>query len=521
MKKAIALLGIMLCLFPALALAEMEWKAEKNFISIPSLDGFKGYFRNASQWTLVTRDNLDEHIALPVARGESEEKVRERFNEESLLFEAYADFLPKDVCIRLEVFEDETSREIWHLRHFSTRERKEYLNGVNEGDVLEKYDTFKGEYKGTKQLTQHMECGFTTRPPYDYESGKMEIRYINGRCYVLTYAAYGRPASRPNLRKGSENGQIKNTPFNENAVITFDAKYLDPLTPYEVIQPLPPRTAPGEAVMKGTVKKGAKVTAALDGKALSVKTDKTGNFSLSLDLTAGEHEIVITASHKSHTERVETYTVSVSEQLTPLTLLKYPEASSLAGDQTIAGETSPGARVALTLDDDEPILLTADDQGKFDFTFRVMDDLAHLLLITAQGEGQDENAASVLFVTEYETFKEGLKAFEKGLTKERVDRMAKSPDSFIGEKVKISVKVQELIYTEEGLGVLCTYNPPKGMKHDKTPLYLKLYAYAQDQIREGMTMTIYGMVDGAETFMSKDGNEIRLRILMQYGTYLT
>lgn len=521
MKKALLLCLTLLILLPALALGELEWKAEKNFITVPQLDGFKGYFRNAKNWTIVTRDNLDEHLALPLARGEKEAAVRERFHEDSLLFEAYADFLPKDVCIRLEVFEDDASREIWHLRHFSTQERKAYLEAVNEGGLLEKYETFQGEYKGSKQLTQHMECGFTTRPPYAYESGKMEIRYINGRCYVLTYAAYGRPASRTKLRKGSENGQFKNTPFNENAVITFDTKYLSPLTPFELAEPVPQQAAEGEMTLKGTVKKGAKVTALLDGEKVSVKTDKKGGFTLKIDLEHGDHELTLTTTHKDHSDRVETYHIAASDRLTPLNLTKYPEPLALAGDQQIAGQTAPEAQVTLTLDDQEPITLTADGEGKFDFTLRVMDDLAHFLTVTAQGEGQDENAAAVLFVTEYETFKAGLKAFEKGLTKESIANMAKAPDSFVGEKVKISVKVKELLYTDEGLGVLCTYNPPKGTKHEKTPLYLKLYSFAQDQIYEGMTMTVYGLVDGEETFLMKDGNESRLRILVQYGTYLT
>ncbi|MBQ7306259.1 MAG: hypothetical protein IJW85_08600, partial [Clostridia bacterium] len=72
-------------------------------------------------------------------------------------------------------------------------------------------------------------------------------------------------------------------------------------------------------------------------------------------------------------------------------------------------------------------------------------------------------------------------------------------------------------YTEEGLGILCTYNPPKGSKHAKTPLYLTFYGYGQDQIRPDMTITIYGTVNGQRQVE----DEQRLDILVQYGTYLT
>jgi len=518
MKKTLCILCLLLaCLAPMGALAALEWTPEKGYINFPALDGLRGRFNNVEQWTLIDRDNLDQYIHLPMARGESEKAIRERFEDETLLFEAYADFLPDDVCVRVEVFEDAASREIWNLRYLSTKERNEFKTLLNDGEVLEKYDTFHPEFEGS-QHKQYVRCGFTTRPPYAYESGEIAIHYVNGRCYVITYAAYHRAASWERLRTGSENGIINKTAVS---AASFKTEHLKNLPDFELTEAMPTHTGSGEMAVSGTTQKGAKVTALLDGENLSVKTDKKGNFNFRMELAAGEHQLVITTTHKDHSDRVETYTITASDQLTPLTLTEYPEAVALAGKQQISGKTIPHARVTLTLDDREPILLAADGEGRFDFTLRVMDDLAHFLTVTAQGEGQDENAAAVLFVTEYETFKAGLKAFEKGLTKESIANMAKAPDSFVGEKVKISVKVKELLYTREGLGVLCTYNPPKGTRHEKTPLYLKLYSFAQDQIYEGMTMTVYGLVDGEETFLSKDGNETRLRILMQYGTYLT
>ena len=521
-KWFLVLALVVLLALPALALGEITWEANKNFITFAELDGLKAYFRKANEWTIVTRDNFEEHLNLITARGETVDEARQRFAQQTLLFEAYADFLPDDVCIRLERFEDEASRQIWHFRHFSSQERKDYLEAVNNGELLAAYDTFAGEFKTGKVLLQHLECGYTTRPPYAYESGKMEIRYINGRCYVLTYAVKGRAASRTKLRKGSENGKIKDTPFNENYPLSFDADYEPTLTPLEWKDVLPAQAAPGTLKAAGTVERGGKIQATLDGESLMVQVNKKGDFTLSLPLKEpGDHELILTATHKDHTARQEVYAINVSDKRTPLVLTAFPEAVALAGDQRIAGETAPGAAVTLALDDREPVTLTADSQGKFDFTFHVMDDLVHGFVVTAQGEEQDENVATVLFATEYETFKEGLKAFEKNLTKETIATLAKAPETFVGEKVKISVKVQELIYTQEGLGVLCTYNPPRGSKHAKTPLYLTLYSYAQDQIYEGMIMTIYGTVDGAETFLKQEGNETRMRILMQYGTYLT
>ena len=75
MKKALLLCLTLLLMLPALALGEMEWKAEKNFITVPQLDGFKGYFRNAKNWTVVTRDgSLCSHYehTLLITDGEPE-----------------------------------------------------------------------------------------------------------------------------------------------------------------------------------------------------------------------------------------------------------------------------------------------------------------------------------------------------------------------------------------------------------------------------------------------------------------
>ncbi len=119
------------------------------------------------------------------------------------------------------------------------------------------------------------------------------------------------------------------------------------------------------------------------------------------------------------------------------------------------------------------------------------------------------------FITEYETIKDGTKAFEKNLTKHTIAKLSQDPVAFHGERVKISVHVKEVAFTEDGLGIMCNYNPPKDSKHKKTPLYLTLYGYGQDQITEGMIMTIYGTVDGQH---EADGEQ-RLKILVQYGTY--
>lgn len=518
-KRWIVLLTALLLMIP-LWTGALEMEFEKNYVILPEMENAKLYFRNAAKWTFVTRDNYEEHMDLLLARGDTEEQIHARFAEDTLVFEAYSEFLKKDACIRFECMENETSREIWHLKHLSTKERKTFQNDMLEGLVLEKYDTFTFKWGSSTAREESCYCGFTTRPPAAYESGMLELRYYNGKEYIISYAVLGRPASRSTLRSSGETDRLETyCPLRRSS---FRGKMLPQLPSFELEEPFPLQTDLGELTVKGKVRSGSKMSAAMDGEKVSVKVDKKGNFTLTLDVQEpGDHEVSITTSHSKHTDRVENFTFNASAQRTPLKMTQWPEFLADAGDQTIAGETDPGAEVIVQLDHTYPVDLVADESGRFSHTFEVMDDQVHEIVITAMGAGKDDVQQIVYFATEYETFKDGLKAFTRNLTDYSIGEMAKDPDRYKGEKVKISVRIKDVTYTEDGLGILCTYNPPSGSKKAKTPLYLRLYGYGQDQINEDMVVTIYGTVTGAETVKTDDGEETRLGILLQYGTYLS
>lgn len=513
MKRIICiLLALLLC--PLWACAELEMEVEKNYITFPGLDELRGYFRKTSEWTIVHSGNLEEHMALLLGRGDTEEEIRARFAEESLLWEAYNTGFPEDACIRLERFVNENSRDVWHLRHLSTQERKDFLETVNEGRLLEKYDTFSAKYAGSGGAA-YIECGFTNFPPAVHESGTMHIRYINGQEYVLSYAVRERMAGRSKLRSKRENELISGySPFS---TLKFGVKLQPQLPSFELDEAFPMQVDLGEREITGTVTKGAKVQVTLDGEKVSCKVTKNGAFTAVLPIAeAGDHEVVFTVTHSKYTDRIEAFTVNASADRTPLTVTAMPEAIALAGEHTIAGASEPGAEIILRLDERKAVTLLADDSGSFSHTFDIMDDQLHLLYIAAFASGKDASIMEIPFYTEYETIKDGIDAFEDHLTEYQVRELAEDPSAHLGERVKISVRVKDVSFTEEGLGILCTYNPPKGSKHEKTPLYLTLHGYGQDQIQPDMTMTIYGTVQGQRTV----GEETRMDILVQYGTYL-
>lgn len=514
MKRVIALWVALLLLLPLSGKAELQMEASSSYITFPELDGMSCFFRKSAEWTIVHQENLDEHMALVMQRGETEEAVRSRFQQDTLLWEAYADVLEKDACIRMECFENAETRQVWHLRHLSSSERKELLKQVNDGLLLYQYDTYSAKYEGSGG-NQYILCGYTTVPPMAYESGMMYIRYINGRQYVMTYAVRGRRASRKSLRSGRENDRIGTfTPFHATK---FGAELLPPQPELTLEGGFPLQVDVGDVGISGSVTKGAKLNVTLDGQEVSCKVNSKGAFSLTLPVSSpGEHQAVLTVTHKQYTDRVEQFTFQASADRTPLHLTAYPELLAQAGEQTIAGTSDPGAEIVLRLDDQEAVSLVAGEDGGFSHTFQVMDDRLHQLYVMAKAGDKDASMMEYAFATEYETFREGIKAFEKKLTDLKISELEQQPYEHLGERVKISVRVKDVLYTEEGLGILCTYNPPKGSKHAKTPLYLTNYGYGQDQIAEGMIITIYGVVNGQRQVEGEN----RLDILVQYGTYL-
>lgn len=509
MKRMLALLLALLML--PLSAQALEMEQEKNYVSFPELDGLRLRFRSAAEWTIVTRDNLEEHMALVTARGGTEQEARDRFARDTLLFEAYWPHLPEDACIRMERFTDDASRSVWHLKHLSSKERKALLETVNDGLLLPDYDTYAASYKGNGG-NSWIHCSFTNYPPAVHESGAMEIRYMNGHAYVLTYSVYGRAAGRSNLRLKGENQVLQSkTPFYE---WTLKSKQQPQLAAFALDEAFPIQVDTGTLQVSGSVAKGGKLTIAVDGRSLKCKVNAKGHFTAEIPLDGGDHEVVFTATQKKRTDNVTTYTVNASADRTPLSLTRQPETVALAGEQTVAGVTAPGAEVVLRLDDRDPVTLTADAGGAFAHTFDVNDDLLHEAIIAAHAPGKDVSILALPFATVFESVKEGTDAFEKQLTAHTLAELAADPAAHRGERVKISVRLREISYTPEGLGILATHNV-KG-KQPATPLYLTVSGYAQDSLYEDMTITIYATVAGEKQL---DG-ESRLHLQVQYGTWL-
>ena len=522
MKRLLAML-MLLALLPLTALAGVDapltWeRQEKKFIDFPTLDGWRGHFSSVQKWTIVTPENLEENWELVAGRGDPEEEIRARYAAPTFLFEAYSPDLPEDACFRAEVFETEATREIWHLRHWSTAERKEIRNYMMSGKLLPDREIYSLANFETN-LHAYERGYFTNYPPMTHESGRIRMHFYNGKLYVFSYAVTGRLAGAKRWYSSKEEAAYDKTPVYSSEA-KFRGEALPRMPLYELTSVIPEIIAPCDLTVKGTVEAGASVSAALDGQKVSVKTDKKGNFTADFSLAeVGERMLTITVEHAKYTTRVMEYPVTVTETETSLTITEAPDMYAVIGEVEIAGWTDPGAEVALVVDGGEPSVVTAGEDGAFTCTLQAEERRVYEVLLTAKTADKEESTRSFTFLADYENGEDGIKAFNKQVTDVNFKTIAENVDDYIGTKVKISIKTKEITLNEQGLGLLCIYNAKKAA--DQTPLYVNLPGYAQCQIGENMIITIYATVDGKRILFDDNGEEEeRIELTADYGTYL-
>nr|MBR4281796.1 hypothetical protein [Clostridia bacterium] len=522
MKKLLAMLMI-LALLPMTALAGADApltyeRQAKKFIDFPTLDGWRGHFSSVTKWTIVTPETLEENWELVAARGDKEEEIRARYAAPTFLFEAYSPDLPKDACFRAEVFETEATREIWHLRHWNSAERKEIRNYAMSGRLLQDREVYSLTNQQTN-LHAYEQGYFTNYPPAAHESGKIRLHFYNGKLYVFSYAVSGRLAGAARWYTAKELEAYRKTPV-DSPESKFTAEALPRMPQFELTSAMPEIVMPGELTVTGTVETGAKISAALDDEELSVKLDKKGAFSVKVPLKeAGERVITFTVERAKYTTRVMEYPVTVTETQTPLTITQEPDQVSNIGSIRFAGWTEAGAEIAVAVDSGEPARVTAGQDGSFSYSFQADERRSYEVQLTAKADGKTETVRAFTFAADYEDTEDGIKAFNEEVTDVNFKTIAENVDDYIGTKVKISIRTKEITLNEQGLGILCVYNAKK--EKDQTPLYVNLPGYAQCQLGEKMVITIYATVDGKRTTLDKKGNEVeRIELTADYGTYL-
>ncbi len=532
MKKRILALVMILCLMPLAALAELTWeKAERLYITFPTMNEWRGRFSKVNNWVIVTPQNLEENWNLVAGRGDTEEEIRARYADESFLFEAYSPDLPADACFRAQVYENEFTRDVWHFRHWDSQQRKELNDYLMSGMVLPDWDVYSLRNCESGE-TANVQGFFTNYPPATHESGRLRIDFRNGRMYVFSYCVSGRLAGAARWYTALENSQYAMTPLG-SLDNKFQDKLLPRLTQCEIDGALPEVVAPGDVQVTGILDKGAKLSVTLDGSEIKADVKSTGKFTVTLPLQqGGEHELILTATHTKYGERRMVHYVRVSDTLTALTVTDAPHGYEAVGKLKLTGQSNPAASLTLMNGETELAHAVADDKGDFRLDFEVEAEELYTLTLIARAEGKEENRREIVFAAEYEDINEAIKAFTKDLSETSFDDICKDVQAYVGEKVKISIYVKEVVINEQGLALI-------GVEHDGSNLqnrfggsyipsdeehpmvYVNLPGYAQCQLGEKMLLTIYATVDGRRILFDEEGNEQdRVELTADYGTYI-
>ena len=503
-------------------LAELEYEiVNEHYVRFPQESGMTMMFRDAENWIFVTNDNLEEHLELVLARGGTEEEIRERYARESFMFEAYSDLLPADACIRVEFFHDDLTREAWHARHLDATRSEKFFGAMDSGMYIPWYDIYSGS-GGRNSENASGGAYFTSTALTSLESGCMELRLINGRMYLVTYAVHGRfVGSYYDITTNESDIYYSHTPIYSE--ITFDEAALPQLPAFSLTNEMPIQADVGDLPVSGTIRSGGSIKVTLDGEEVPVKLDSySGKFSLVLPLTAeGDREVVFTVTHPRNTDRVETYTINVSSARTSLQFTSLPQDIVYTGEQVISGISDPGAEISITLDENEPVIITADETGAFSHTFTLKDHALHHLEITATAPGnKDPFKLESQFITEFEIAINGVNAFRSKMNDVKLKDICADPEAYLGERVMIKAQTLDYELFDGGIGLYCKeFNEAEyyDRYYSGTPLYFYVTTSGYGR---GLPLThaaseIYGVVTGTHEY---DGKTVPL-IEMHYGIY--
>jgi len=511
MRKWLIFLLAVLLMLPAIALADLEYHLNNRpYVTFPTLDGLQAKFPNASTVRIVTPENLDRHLPLLLARGDTEEEIRARFARESMVFEAYCPELPADACFRVEVYENDITRNVWHARHLDNKARQELVNQINMGYLMEDYYIFDIGPFGSGENSALGGC-YTSYPPARLEAGRVQLHFRNGKLYLFMYSYLDRlHLAKDGTKKDDYGAGLFSSKTH------FTSQLLPQLTPFELDETFPTAAVPGKLTITGKVREGGALTATLDGERAECKVNGNGKFTATFNLTGdGDHEVKFVATHQRNTTREETYTINVSSNRTHLHLSNAPEGYAKAGTIRFKGTTDPDADLVLQLDDEEPITVDVDSQGAFSHEFVIRDSKLHKLHVQAEAPDKDTATLTIPFYTVFETVYDGLNAYMKKLNTTPLKTIAQTPDDYIGERVKVQVQVKKMLFTETGLGLLCeVYGSPI---RNQPLIYVTVYGYADMWITEGNILTVYGTVEGVKDVEGEEAP--RLDIHMQYGAF--
>ena len=482
---AALLLSCLLCARPAASAEGYAPGKNQDYLLLPEEEVQLWMYR-MKEWTLVTPDTMEEHMALLTSRGDSEEDVRYRFAHGNILLEAYHEKLP-DGRMRVQVFEDDQSRSVWNLKILTKKQyvalKKELQERLYQGYLhLFNVKGYAEEYR-TRDYTGSV----IAYPPFAYESGLFMLRFFNGRAYLVTYTQPV-PGSSAKLYDGTMFGRVqgfvlKNHPElvgKERAAaadLTHDRRLI--LNAHS-----------GTYTFAGASEKGASVTVETGGRKVTAQVDGDGKYTARITLAPGDNAVVARAQKEKLADNALTRVIPVNDGMAALELTDYPYDAVDRGKMKAAGRTSPGARVTVKIDGGKPEKVKVKKDGSFSWDVKVEDWTEHTIEITASEDGLTDCTAKFTFRPVYEDAAKGIQAFQKTLDKGvNGKKISADPGGYVGKRVKMEVYTTKAQRRDGRLILHGNISRDK-----KMPVILVCPDYLEDRIQDKMLLTVYGTV---------------------------
>jgi hypothetical protein len=480
MRKALCFLLAILLILPALALAA-DWQADP--------DGLKVYFRNPDEWTVVTKDNLDENMAVCLRRGDTEADVRARFKTGNIRWEAYHNKLP-DGCVRYEVWEDELTRNVWNLNTLNSKERTAFMDALGKDWSAGPYRFINARFQSDGTVKHLILLGVISNLPLKYESGYAALRVANGKAFLTGYFQANGRASKLSYLSSQKDVLARLTGFADWDRTTWLTEFAPECADLSAGSDRIINAHTGTVRLRGTTEPGAKVTARSGDYDAEADVDADGQFTVEIPLTAeGNMAVDYTAAITGKADNTLFETVPIDDSKASLTLTAYP-AGEVWGAISLKGEVANSATVTYTLDGSEPRVIPVTG-GAFEAAVDAADFIPHTLTVTASEVGLKNCSVTLAFTRGYDDFDAGVKAFAKSLVKVTARQLADDPAAYTGSFIKMEFRVTDARYDSEGI----TLNASAKTGNKSYPMLLKANGYMDDMVAGGMTVTVYGIVE--------------------------
>jgi len=489
MKRWITcLLIVALCFASISAQAELtEGSRSSRVLAVE--EGVEFSISKPKEWIFVTPENMEEHMELLMSLGETEEDIRARFSDGTILFEAYHPKL-KEGRYRVQIFEDAFTRNIWNLDDLT---KKQYIAVADE---LKEYyfqgylDLIKVDYESSRARDRSFDGCYNAYPPYSYESGYYHLKFINGKAYFCTYSQKTEASQKKHIKADGTYDRIMDLLPGMAGHAYLKGEKLPAVADLMPDERLILNAHSGEYTFTGISEKKANVVVKNGEKQWDAAVDEEGTYTTVIQLQPGENEIIAIANKEGLSENTLSHFISVDDTTAALELTEYPYGDMIRGKIKVSGKAAPGAKVTVKIDEKEPMELSINEDGSFSQNIEAEDWVEHSIEITASEAGKEDCTAIFTFSSVYEDASKGIGAYRKTLTEGlSAKKISKDPAAYIGDRIKLEVYTKEVERTDGRLILKGTIN-----KNKEQPIILVCDNYLQDEILDKMIITVYGDV---------------------------